>query len=107
MRIRGCIFEFITIIFIWPIEIYKISFEKDEIQTQDINLFLYDYVITKNSHSKLHSFLYDYVIIKNSHDLITDLDFNDFASWNLQASLNTSKNLNRRKKIIKGMLRLC
>ena len=82
MRIRGCIFEFITIIFIWPIEIYKISFEKDEIQTQDINLFLYDYVI-----------------IKNSHGLITYLDFNDFASWNLQNSLNTSKNLNRRKKL--------
>ena len=81
MRIRGCIFEFITTIFIWPIGIYKISFEKDDIQIQDITLFLYEYVI-----------------IKNSHDLITDLDFNDFASWKLQ-TLNTSKNLNRQKNI--------
>ena len=98
MRIRGCIFEFITTIFIWPIGIYKISFEKDDIQIQDITLFLYEYVIIKNSH--------DLITDLDFNDLITDLDFNDFASLKLQ-TLNTSKNLNRRKKIIKGMLRLC
>ena len=89
MQIRGCIFEFITTIFIWPIGIYKISFEKDS-NSRHHSIFIW-LCNHKNSHSKLHSFLYDYVIIKNSHDLITDLDFNDFASWKVQA-LNTSKN---------------
>ena len=78
-------FEFITTIFIWLIGIYKISFEKDEIQTQNIILFLYDYVITKNSQG-----------------LITYLDFNNFATWNLQTSLNTSKKFKCWKKNYKG-----